>query len=115
MLVEKPNCRRASGRCGMRNAQFELEFSFDRLEGNRLLLKLDSEHTIEGVLLAQQVNETDESQPRPMEPMGPDGLSWSLEISNPDPENQRLHLVASANAAFYVADVSLKFTSESTQ
>lgn len=112
MLVEKPNCRYDSGKCGLKNAQFELEFTFDRLDGNRLLLKLSSEYPLDGVLLAQQVNKTDESKPRPMEPMGPDGLNWSLEISNPDPENQRLRLVASANAAYYVGDAALKFTSK---
>lgn len=110
MLVEKPNCRYSSGKCGLKNADFELEFSFDRLEGNRLLLRLASGHPLDGVLLAQQVNESDESQPRQMNPAGKDGLTWAIEINNPDPENQRLHLVASANGALYVGDAALKFT-----
>ena len=114
MLAEKPNCRYSSGVCGLRNADFELEFSFDRLPGDRLLLKLTSDHPLDGVMLAQMVTENDESQPKPMRAMGTDGLNWSQEIWNPDPENQRLHLVASARGALYVGDAALKFTFNKT-
>lgn len=114
LLVEMPNCRYSSGRCGLKNGNFRLELSFDRLEGDRLLLKLKSEHLLDGVLLAQQVNEKDESEPKPMRATGPDGLNWSMEIPNPDPENQRLHIVASSGGAFYVGDVALKFTISET-
>ena len=114
VLVEKPNCRYSSGLCGMKNGDFELELSFDRLGGDRLLLKLKSEHPLDGVMLAQLVNENEESQPKPMRAMGSDGLNWSQKIWNPDPENQRLHLVASSNASFYVGDVALKFTLNET-
>ena len=114
ILVEMPNCRYSSGLCGLKNGTFRLELSFDRLGGNRLLLKLKSEHLLDGVLLAQQVNENDETQPTPMRATTPDGLNWSMEINNPDPANHRLHLVASSNASFYVGDVALKFTISET-
>lgn len=114
LLVEKPNCRRSSGRCGLKNAEFELEFSFDSLGGNRLLLKLRSAYPLEGVLLAQMVNEKDEFQPTPMRAASPDGLYWDMEIENPDPENRRLHLVASANGSMYFGDATLKFTTNET-
>lgn len=114
LLVEKPNCRRSSGRCGLKNAEFEVEFSFDPLDGNRLLLKLRSAHPLDGVLLAQMVNEEDETQPKPMRAASPDGFYWDMEIGNPDPENQRLHLVASANDALYFGDAALKFTIKET-
>ncbi len=110
LLVEKPNCRRSTGRCGLKNAEFELELSFDRLSGNRLLLKLRSAHPLDGVLLGQMVNEDDETPPIPMRPASPDGLYWDIEFPNPDPANQRLRLVASANESLYMGDVALKFT-----
>ena len=101
--------------CGLKNSDFELVIRFDRLPGDRLLLKLTSEHPLDGIMLAQMVNEDDESQPKPMRAMGPDGLTWSMEIGNPDPENQRLRLVASSNGAYYIGDAALKFTyNEST-
>ncbi len=110
LLVEKPNCRRSTGRCGLKNAEFELELSFDRLAGNSLLLKLRSAHPLDGVLLGQMVNEDDETPPIPMRPASPDGLYWDIEFTNPDPANQRLRLVASANESLYMGDVALKFT-----
>jgi hypothetical protein len=110
ILVEKSNCRYSSGLCGLKNVDFELELSFERLAGDRLLLKLTSEHTLDGVMMARLVNEDDENPPKPMRSTGPDGLNWAMEIRNPDPQNQRLHLVASSNEVFYIGDVALKFT-----
>ena len=110
MLVEKPNCRHGSGRCGLKNADFELTLGFDRIAEDRILLKLQSVFPLEGVLLGQMLSEDDETQPIPMRPASPDGLNWDLEISNPDPENQRLRLVASADGSFYLGDAALKFT-----
>lgn len=112
ILVEKPNCRYSSGLCGLKNVDFELTFSFERLQGQYILLKMVSEHPLDGVMLAKVVSETDETQPKPMRSEGPDGLNWSMEISNPDPENQRLHLVASSGGTLYVGDAALKFTSK---
>ena len=110
LLVEKPNCRRATGRCGLKNAEFELELSFDRLASNRLLLKLRSAYPLDGVLLGLMVSDDDETEPMPMQPASPDGLYWDMEVENPDPENQRLRLVASANESLYFGDAALKFT-----
>jgi hypothetical protein len=44
-----------------------------------------------------------------MQAMGDEGLEWSLEMSSPDPEVDRLHLVASSNLSLYYGDAALKF------
>ena len=41
-LVEKPNCRYASGLCGLKNVDFELTLSFELAGDDRWLLKLES-------------------------------------------------------------------------
>ena len=110
LLVEKPNCRYASGNCGLRNGDFELQLSFERLENDQLLLKLRSASPLEGVVLAMVENEADEEQPVDMRAMGIDGLTWALDIATPDPERHRLHLVASSNQVLYYGDVATKFT-----
>jgi hypothetical protein len=110
-LVEKPNCRRASGLCGLKNVDFELTIGFERLGIDRLLLKLDSEHPLDGVKLALVQNGIDEGEPRDMQPTGKDGLNWSLDIPTPDPERDRLHLVAASMQTLYFGDVTTKFTS----
>lgn len=44
-----------------------------------------------------------------MLPTGKDGLLWSLEISHPDPEHNRPHLVALSNRVLYFGDAGMKF------
>ena len=111
-LVEKPNCRYSSGQCGLKNVDFELTFSFERLGNDRLLLKLKSENPLDGIKLALVHNGIDEDKPRDMQPSGRDGTNWSLDIPLPDPERDRLHLVASSMQTLYFGDVATKFTSE---
>ena len=109
-LVEMPSCRYNSGRCGLKNSDFELNLSTESLDGGRMLLMLESEFPLDGVKAALVEDEADEKQPVDMRPMGADGLSWSLEIARPDPERNRLHLVASANGSLYFGDAAMKFT-----
>ena len=109
-LVEMPSCRYSSGRCGLKNSDFELNLSTESLEDGRLLLLLESEFPLEGVKVALVEDEGDEQQPVDMRPMGEDGLIWSLEMARPDPERNRLHLVALANRSLYFGDVATKFT-----
>ena len=110
-LVEKPNCRYSSGFCGLKNVDFELTLSFEPLGYDRLLLKLVSESPLDGVKLALAENATGEDKPRDMLATGDDGLNWSLDIKLPDPERDRLHLVASSMQTLYFGDVATKFTS----
>ena len=110
-LVEKPNCRYSSGLCGLKNVDFELTLSFEPLGNDRLLLKLISETPLDGVKLALVENATDEDKPRDMLATADDGLNWSLDIKLPDPERDRLHLVASSMQTLYFGDVATKFTS----
>jgi len=113
-LIEKPNCRYSSGICGLKNVDFELTLSGERLGNDRLLLKLISENPIDGVKLALVEDAADEGTPVDMLPVGNDGLNWSLEIKLPDPAHDRLHVVASSRQTLYFGDVATKFTSEET-
>lgn len=109
-LVEKPNCRYDSGFCGLKNNDFELEMSYSRLGGNRLLLSLKSEFPLEGVMAAVVKSETQESPPLPMKAEAGDGLAWSMELMVSDPETDRIRVVASAGGSLYFGDVSTRFT-----
>ena len=114
-LIEKPNCRYNSGLCGLKNVDFELTLTFEPIGNDRLLLKLVSENPLDGVKLAQVENPSDENKPRDMRATGDDGLNWSLDIKLPDPERDRLHLVASSMQTLYFGDVATKFTSDKTE
>ena len=113
-LVEKPNCRYSSGLCGLKNVDFEMTLTFEWRGDARMLLKLESEHALDGVLLAMVENDTDEGSPVEMQPTGNDGLNWTLELARPDPEINRLHVAASAGGALYFGDVATKFTQAKT-
>lgn len=110
LLVEKPNCRYDSGRCGLKNGDFELDISYERLAGGRILLKLESEFSLDGVMIALGAAESEQDRPEQMQRMGSDNLTWSLEVANPDPEYHRFYLVASTGQALYYGDVATKFT-----
>lgn len=115
LLVEKPNCRYASGVCGLKNLDFELVLGYEQLENGRMLLKLESENPLDGVMLALAENGADEEPPAEMRAIGNDGLIWALEVKQLDPSRHRLHLVASSNQTLYYGDVATKFTlTEST-
>ncbi len=111
-LVEKPNCRYASGACGLKNADFELTLTYERLDSGRLLLRLVSAHPLDGVMLAVADAGGQEQTPVAMSPAGTGGLHWSLEMIDPDAESQRLRLVASTAGVFYFGDVATKFMLE---
>ncbi len=110
-LIEKPNCRYGSGQCGLKNVDFELTIGFEPIGNDRLLLQLKSENPLDGIKLAFVQNGIDEQKPRDMQPSGKDGLNWSLDIPLPNPERDRLHLVASSMQTLYFGDVATKFTS----
>jgi hypothetical protein len=114
-LVEMPSCRYSSGHCGLKNSDFELNLSTESLDGSRMLLMLESEFPLDGVKVALVEDEADVKQPVDMRAMGADGLRWSLEIARPDPERNRLHLVASANGSLYFGDAAMKFTLQETR
>ena len=112
--MEKPNCRYNSGNCGLKNGDFELALSTEKLSGDRIRLLLESVVPLEGVKVSLIENAADEKQPVDMRPTGNDGLVWSIDLARPDPERNRLLLVASANRSLYYGDAAMKFTAPKT-
>ena len=111
-LVGKPNCRRNGGICELKNGDFELKIRIDSLGDDQLQLVLSSVFPLDGVKLALVDSEAGEEQPEDMQAMSDDGLLWTLGLTRPDPESDRLRLVASASRSLYFGDVSLKFTAD---
>lgn len=109
-LVEKPNCRYGSGACGLKNNDFELTLTFDWQGSEKMLLTLESVYPLEGVLLAMVEDSSEEQAPVEMRPVGADGLNWVLDLARPDPERNRLYIVASSGGVLYFGDAATKFT-----
>ena len=109
-LAEKPNCRWDSGRCGLRNADFELEMSILQRGPESLTVALESVHALDGVMLALVAGEDGDDTPLPMTPTGADGRGWSIEIPLPRPGLDRIRLGTMAGGASYYGEVSTEFT-----
>ena len=91
-LVEKPNCRYDSGFCGLKNNDFELDMSYVRLVVDRLVLNLESEFPLEGVMVVVVKGENDKIPPLPMGAVDSEGLKWTIELSVSEPETDRIRL-----------------------
>lgn len=115
-LVEMPKCRYNSGRCELKNGDFELSLVPAGLDPDRptLTLTMTSVFPLEGAMIAlvegEDEGEGDGTPPTAMRPTSDDGLNWTVEIERPDPDRQRLRLVASAAGSLYYGDVSTAFT-----
>jgi hypothetical protein len=109
-LAEKPNCRYASGLCELKNGEFELRLGTRTLGADRVALTLQSVVPLEGVMVALIEDAGGDAPPAPMEPLGPDGLAWSLEMPRPDAERHRLRLAASSGGVLYYGDAATEFT-----
>lgn len=111
-LVEKPNCRYASGACGMKNGDMELTLTVGEGDEYRISLVLVSAVPLEGVVAAWIEAGEKEGRPRDMLPISEDRRIWSFDMAMPDPEQDRLRLVASADEALYFGDVAFRFMAD---
>lgn len=109
-LVERSNCRYASGSCALANGDFKLELTTEGMARDRVTLTLSSVFPLDGAMVAMVDGQGDDAPPVPMRPGSGDGLSWSLDIARPDPERQRLRLVVSSAGVLYFGDVATAFT-----
>jgi len=123
-LAEKPNCRYNSGMCDLKNGDFEVRLTTLMRDGNSMLLALSSAHLLSGVKVALvTVDEQGEiinsgmsmsDRPQNMQPADETGMSWSINLPQPDSESNRLQLVLSSNEVLYFGETHLAFTTYKT-
>ncbi|MFK8041212.1 hypothetical protein [Congregibacter sp.] len=105
-LVEKSNCRYASGVCHLENKDVRLTLSIEESTG--LSLQLAASHAVEAVLMSISHPKTDPG-PRPMQPADAEGLKWRLPLSNVPEASARIRVVISIKGSTYFADASTLF------
>ncbi len=106
-LVERSNCRYASGRCDLENEDLELSLVMRTETGSPTLL-MRSSHPLDAALLAV-VEEGMDGQPDPMQASGSSPLEWSLPLVTIPAQQQRLRLVVNARGATWYAEVSTRW------
>jgi hypothetical protein len=106
-LVEKSNCRYASGACDLENEDFRITLTQTGV-GALTELVVRSAFPLDGVVLGVGPRQ-DEPQPTAMRATDGQGLEWHLVLGRlPGPE-ERVRLVAIAGGSSYFADASTAF------
>lgn len=113
-LVAQSNCRYNSGRCVLKNGNFELKLEARWLRQGTLSLVLESEHPLDGIKVATVPASGLEATPESMKVLDIAGQRWQLDLDSIVPDQDRLQLVARANNALYFAEASMAFTLEET-
>ena len=109
-LVEKSNCRYASGSCDLENAEFRLRLSLEPMPTGYSLL-LTASHPLQGVLFS--VGETDvDTAPTMMRASDGQGLEWRLAMARIPGSSERIRVVARASGSSYFAEASTAFMVE---
>lgn len=109
-LAEKPDCRYGSGHCGLKNGDFELELRMETTDDGRSVLMLKSAVALDGVKVALAEEGIEGAEPAAMHAQDGDGLLWSLEMRRPDPQRERLQLVAASRESLWFGDADTAFT-----
>lgn len=107
-LVEKPNCRYSSGKCGLKNGNFEVELKAVAINDRGMTLELKSTHELNKVLLGIGNSKGEEGQPNSMVLSDPDQNLWSIDLPLLA-EDDRLQLAIAAQDSFYYGDSSVSF------
>jgi hypothetical protein len=106
-LLEKSNCRYASGVCDLENGDLTLRLSSP---GDALirLLELRSSHPLDGVVVSIG-DPAVEVSPVPMTAVSKEGLLWTIAFDTGIERHWRIRLVASSAGAAYFGDAGSAF------
>jgi len=108
-LIERPNCRYASGKCELKNGNFLITLTPEALENGSIRLNLVSKFDLQGVKFA--VLRTSESNPLPtnMAAVNNSPTNWSAILPKKITPESRIQLVVSASDSLYYGDISTAF------
>ena len=113
-LLEKPNCRYNSGKCGLINGDVELTIKPEWITNQRLRLTINTTTPLQNVIGSRVNALNEEVNLQNMESINNSGTSWSIEMNKPDADLERLHLAVAINNTWYYADTALKFINYQT-
>ncbi len=106
-LVEKSNCRYASGACDLENEDFRLTLTQTGVDSLAEFV-VRSAVPLDGLVLGVGSPEQ-EAEPMPMRATDGQGLEWHLVVGRVPGPQERIRLVAIADGSSYFADASTAF------
>lgn len=111
-LIQLPNCRYASGQCGLKNGNFKLTVT-SRIDNNGgLSLYLESVFALSEAFIAVLGDPSERALPTAMQPFSDDGKKWQLRLYAPDPQYMRL--VVTTEGVAYYAESGMAFLNYET-
>ena len=106
-LVEKSNCRYASGACDLENEDFRLRLTLtEGLAGPELTLS--ASHALEGAF-AVVVDPQQDLPPRPLRALDDEQQMWVLPLAAHPGADQRIRIVAQAGGSSWFGEVATAF------
>ena len=103
-LLEKSNCRYASGRCDLENADFKLALRFE----HDTELFVESAHSLLGIM-ASVGKPGQKIPPLAMTAANATGKTWRHSFADAPGVDDRIHLVAATRESVYFSDASTSF------
>jgi hypothetical protein len=105
-LLEKSNCRYASGQCLLENIDFTIALTYvSGLDGHFLLAR--ASHPLSDILLA--VGEDEQSAPQSMDRRGTNSREWRLALDGRPGAAARIRLVARSADVIWYGDAATHF------
>jgi len=108
-LLEKSNCRYASGKCDLKNGDVELTIKPEWITNDRLKLTINSSTPLQNIISARVNVLGEEVSTNKLNSIDKNGFSWSTELLTPDADLERLRIAIAINKTWYYADTALKF------
>ena len=121
-LQAKSNCRYQSGRCDLRNADFQVSLTVTTFEDSnkieRQLLQLSTSHAVQDIKVGfRNINserENASAEPQSMSRAGDTKKTWSHIMPMAASVNTQLMIVIFSNGVRYYADTTMGFSEYKT-
>ncbi|MCG8314805.1 MAG: hypothetical protein MI976_16470 [Pseudomonadales bacterium] len=116
-LAAKPNCRYESGKCGLKNGDFEVTLTANRNASGGYTLQLESAFPLDAAGLAIVTPENPDEKPTTMKPVANNARQWQADFPSLPTNDQapgQFRLALAADKTFYYAESSLAFVSYET-
>jgi len=113
-LVQLPNCRYASGQCGLKNGNFKVTVTGDATDSGGLSLRLESEFSLDEVYVSVVNSAEEQEAPTQMKSLSDDRKNWQVSLFVPNATERLLRLAVTSAGAIYYAESGMAFLNYET-
>ncbi len=108
-LAQLPNCRYASGQCGLKNGDFKVVVTGNSDDSGSLSLQVESDYSLDEAYVSVVRDRSETVGPIAMEVFSDDRKIWRINLPVINPAQQYLRLVVATEGAAYYAETTMPF------